>query len=505
MWPARHVIIANVLAPDTVLAGKYVIVRLLESGGMGDVYDAFQKDLSRAVAIKLLRADVVGEQATFLRFRREAEAAASLGHPNIIQILDFRNDDGAQPMLVMEKLEGRSLRDLLAEARTLAPPRAAFIGLQILSALAAAHAANIVHRDIKPANVFIIKTFAVRDFVKVLDFGVAKVLDPKAGVLTDLGQVVGTASYMAPEQAKGLVVDGRADLFSVGCILFEALSGKRPRELGPAGIIDAGMMPCLALRDVMPHADPQLAQVIDRALSLDRSARFPDAAAMAKALAPFAPQELIDVGHGTVTVRDATTRSADELLSHAETVAPQPSALPAPYVSRPPPGQAVSPSVPTKVAPYVSSPPPRPSTQPIARRPAMPPRPSARWAGWFYALPVVVIAGLVAITVAVVAFIGFRARERDRAFIANARPASCKAPSKCAGRATAVSDSFAVCVPVTANQYQKGDLVFVENGSSSRPAAVVGTAAGGRVFVENPRGDSEEIGLEEIRGTYCIP
>jgi serine/threonine-protein kinase len=305
---AGHVIITNVLAPETVMAGKYVIVRPLESGGMGDVYDAWQKDLSRPVAIKLLRADVMADPAMFLRFRREAEAAASLGHPNIVRVLDFRNDPDEQPMLIMEKLEGKSLRELLGQEGMLTPPRAVFIALQILSALGAAHDAKIVHRDVKPANVFILKTFAVRDFVKVLDFGVAKVLEPGEGpALTDLGQVLGTASYMAPEQAKGLQVDGRADLFAVGGILFEAMTGKRPRELGPAGIIDAGMKPCLKLQSVMPHVDPRLAAAVDRALALDRAARFPTAEAMAKALAPFAPQQVTDVTSGQTerTVQDA--------------------------------------------------------------------------------------------------------------------------------------------------------------------------------------------------------
>lgn len=345
------------LAPDTVIGGKYVIVRLLESGGMGDVYDAKQKDLGRPVAIKMLRADVLGDPAMFVRFQREAEAAASLGHPNIVQVLDFRNDPDQPPMLIMEKLEGRSLRELLAEAGTLAPSRVAFIALQILSALAAAHDAKIVHRDVKPANIFILKTFAVRDFVKVLDFGVAKVLDPgsAAPVITDLGQVLGTASYMAPEQAKGLQVDGRADLFAVGSILFEALSGRRPRELGAAGIIDVGMKPCLKLRDVAPSIDPLLARVVDRALALDPKERFPTAEAMAKALAPFVPQELLGGFGGTLKMIPDTvpmptgsepTRTMKDAAQPSMASAPPPPLRSAPL---PPPSDPSADS--TKVSP----------------------------------------------------------------------------------------------------------------------------------------------------------
>jgi eukaryotic-like serine/threonine-protein kinase len=516
------------------MAGKYVIVGRLESGGMGDVYDAWQKDLSRPVAIKLLRAEIVGDPAMFLRFRREAEAAASLGHPNIVRVLDFRNDPGEQPMLIMEKLEGRSLRSLLAEEKTLVPQRATFIGLQILSALAAAHDANIVHRDVKPGNVFILKTFAVRDFVKVLDFGIAKVLEPSGGaVLTELGQVLGTASYMAPEQARGVQVDGRADLFSVGGILFEALSGRRPRELGKTALVDVATKPCLKLLAVAPLVDPQLAAVIDRALALDRNARFPSAAAMAAALAPFGPQELIDVGRtdGEATVRDSAFAS----LEYATTATGTPNTPVAPTeddatpllatVDDPAPLSATQDDPPRALTastkrsagvgePQPPSAPPAPRTSyqpPLLRQPSIPapayrplpaPVPSSRWSGAFWALPIV-IAVLVAIATGVFLFTDLRApSERD--LVSKSVPARCVLPSTCTGVVLTADDQLAVCTPFSVGQLRTGDLVFVGSGTA-HPRRFVETGSAGRIHLETASGSREDVEPKEVRGLYCSP
>ena len=506
----------NVLAPDTTLFGKYVIRGPLESGGMGDVYNAWQSDLARPVAIKLLRADVASEDTLFQRFRREAEAAASLGHPNIVQVLEFRNEPPEPPMLVMEKLEGRSLRDLLAREKTLTPARATFIALQILSALGAAHDANIVHRDIKPANVFILSTFAVRDFVKVLDFGVAKLLEPTgAKPLTDLGQVLGTVSYMAPEQAKGLSVDGRADLFAVGCILFEAIAGQRPRELGRAGIIEAGTKPCARLLDVAPNVDPLLASVIDRALSLEPAARFPTAKAMASALAPFAPKELIDVGRTAPvelidvarTVREATVRSAPEGVAPTVTSATLEEAASA--------GQAateISMIPPTRVSAPVTAPPRTSYAAPLQAAP--PPRqvsmpvPSGARArssnALIYAVPLVAVVVLV-ICVGVFLFFGLRARAQERELLARARPATCVFPGTCTGKTKSLGETYLTCAPRSANHYRAGDVVFIGRGKSRNPVTFVSTAPDGHMRVTSAGGVSLDVDPSELHGTYCAP
>ena len=162
-------------APST----RYALERKLGAGGMGEVWEARDTSLGRRVAVKTIKPNVASVTQVFARFRQEAETAASLGHPNIIHVIELTTGD--PPLLVMELLDGRSLRELLAETGRLEARRACFIALQILSALSAAHSARIVHRDIKPANVFIVRTLAVEDFVKVLDFGIAKLLDAPDG------------------------------------------------------------------------------------------------------------------------------------------------------------------------------------------------------------------------------------------------------------------------------------------------------------------------------------
>ena len=226
------------LAAGDLVGASYRIVRLIGQGGMGEVYEALHEPLSRRVALKKIRGDFASDEL-LTRFRREAEASAALGHPNIVQVTDFVLEDERSPAMVMELLEGRTLRELVSGALRLEPSRAVFISLQILSGLAAAHGAGIVHRDVKPANVFLQKTLALRDHVKLLDFGVAKLTDGDTGSkaaipVTRRGMVLGTRAYMAPEQASGEVVDARADLYSVGATLYYALSGWKPRDSNPS-------------------------------------------------------------------------------------------------------------------------------------------------------------------------------------------------------------------------------------------------------------------------------
>ena|GEM_PF-1773125 len=264
---------------------RYQIVRALDRGGMGEVYEATQQQLARRVALKTIRADLASKPELLARFRREAEAAAALGHPNIVQVTDFQANAGEPAFLVMEMLDGTTLADVLEREGRLEPGRAAFIAVQLLSGLASAHRAGIIHRDVKPANVFLQSTSVMRDLVKVLDFGVAKLaLDaaPGAHAMTQAGQVLGTLAYMAPEQAvSGAAVDGRTDLFGVGATLFHALSGVRPLEATEPGV---GRAP---LERIAPWVTRELAAVIERALQKSPDARWPNADEMAAALQPF--------------------------------------------------------------------------------------------------------------------------------------------------------------------------------------------------------------------------
>ena len=272
------------LAAGDLVGASYRIVRLIGQGGMGEVYEALHEPLSRRVALKKIRGDLASDEL-LTRFRREAEASAALGHPNIVQVTDFVLEDERSPAMVMELLEGRTLRELVSGALRLEPSRAVFISLQILSGLAAAHGAGIVHRDVKPANVFLQKTLALRDHVKLLDFGVAKLTDGDTGSkaaipVTRRGMVLGTRAYMAPEQASGEVVDARADLYSVGATLYYALSGWKPRGSNPS----EKRAPLATIAKEVPGA---LAAIVDKALSDRPEDRFASAEEMAEALADF--------------------------------------------------------------------------------------------------------------------------------------------------------------------------------------------------------------------------
>ena len=220
-----------------IVDGRYEVTAVIGEGGMGTVYEVRHTTLGRRFALKVLRRDIADAEHT-ARFIQEAKAAAAIGHPNIVAVSDFGDLEVAAPgdpskrgptvpYFVMEYLTGISLAQLLRAEKTLEPARAAELTLQCASGLAAAHAAGVIHRDLKPDNVFLIRN-GDREFVKLLDFGVAKMAG--AGRLTRAGMVFGTPHYMSPEQAAGQSVDPRADVYALGVILYECLTGKVPFE-----------------------------------------------------------------------------------------------------------------------------------------------------------------------------------------------------------------------------------------------------------------------------------
>ncbi len=284
--------------PATI--GRYQVEAVLGRGAMGVIYRALDPALGREVAIKLIRADLLdGEERTeFLaRFNQEARAAARCAHPNIVIIHDFALHDG-NPFLAMEYVAGETLATALRRERRFAPDRAVAMVTQVLDALGAAHTMGIVHRDVKPANIMLLPDLRV----KVTDFGIARMENAS---LTQTGAVLGTPSYMSPEQCRGERVDGRSDLFSAGALLFELLSGDRPfpgRTF--TAIVQALMDPAPfepgSRADGLP---PSLVAIVRRALAKRAADRFPTAGAMAAALRGLPDPVLAEVpGDGATTV-----------------------------------------------------------------------------------------------------------------------------------------------------------------------------------------------------------
>lgn len=215
-----------------MLGDRYEIGEVIGRGGMAEVHEARDLRLGRRVAIKILRPDLAKDSTFQARFRREAQSAASLNHPNIVAVYDTGEDTLVDengnavivPYIVMEYVDGMTLRQLLASGRRLLPERALEITAGVLSALDYAHRHGIVHRDIKPANVMLTRTGEV----KVMDFGIARALNDTGTTMTSAQAVMGTAQYLSPEQARGEVVDARSDLYSTGVVLYELLTGKPP-------------------------------------------------------------------------------------------------------------------------------------------------------------------------------------------------------------------------------------------------------------------------------------
>jgi serine/threonine protein kinase len=210
---------------DRVLSGRYRLERHLARGGMGEVYLAHDELLNRTVAVKELFPELAQDAAFVERFRREAQAAAALNHPNVVSVYDFGDADGVY-FIVMEYVDGQTLRDIIREEGQMAPAEAVDIAAEIAAALAAAHEQGLVHRDVKPPNVLITKADGT---VKVADFGIARATNT-LDALTMPGQVVGTATYLSPEQAQGHAVDHRSDLYSLGMVLYEMVAGRPPFE-----------------------------------------------------------------------------------------------------------------------------------------------------------------------------------------------------------------------------------------------------------------------------------
>jgi serine/threonine-protein kinase len=261
-----------------LLADRYELGRPLGTGGMGEVVEAYDRKLGRRVAIKRLRAEL-GDPRALERFAREVRAAAALTHPNLVTVFDV-GDDAGHPYFVMELVEGRTLAAAIG-AGPLAVDESARIADAVLAGLAAAHRAGLVHRDVKPANVLL----GHAGSIKLTDFGIARAVHDATASLTATGEVLGTPTYLAPEQAQGRSVPP-TDLYAVGVLLYEMLAGAPPfladTPLATALAHRSAPVPSLVAR--RPDVPPRLVAVVERALEKEPARRFPDADAMRTAL-----------------------------------------------------------------------------------------------------------------------------------------------------------------------------------------------------------------------------
>src|SRR3954464_14545263 len=317
---------------DTVFDGRYKIIRKLGAGGMADVYLAEDQELGRRVAIKILNDRHAADDQFVERFRREAKNAAGLSHPNIVSIYD-RGDSEGTYYIAMEYLEGRSLKELIV-SRGSAPVRTAIEDArQILAAVGAAHKQGIVHRDIKPHNVLV----GPEGRLKVTVFGIAR---SGASQMTEVGSIIGTAQYLSPEQARGSQVDQTSDIYSVGVVLYELLTGQvpftgdTPLEIAMKHLSEVPKPPSELREDVPPDLD----MVVVRALAKDPSERYQSAEEM--------DADLERILNG-LPVGEDTAAAATAVLSGSGLLAAAPTSV----ITRP------AEAAPTRVVPPGSTPP----------------------------------------------------------------------------------------------------------------------------------------------------
>ncbi len=263
-----------------LISNRYRLEEQIGTGAFGVVFDAFDKQTEKRVAIKLLSPALCDDKRALARFRREAIAASRIQHPGIVEIHDFGIQDEGVSYIVMEYLAGRDLATLLEQEPYIAPQRAANIIQQCAQALASAHDAGVLHRDLKPANIFLIQNPDRSERIKILDFGIAKdrSSNPRTADLTSASKVVGTPYYMAPEQAQGQALDPRADIYSLGVILYELLTGSRPFEGASVyeillAHVSADRVPPSRLRPEL-SSEKELGYIVLKAISAKSSKRY---------------------------------------------------------------------------------------------------------------------------------------------------------------------------------------------------------------------------------------
>lgn len=280
-------------APDTLIGttlhDTYKVVRFLAEGGMGRVYEAHHTRIaSKRFAIKVLLASQTHSLDNRLRFRREAEAAGSLSHPNVVGVHDFGYAPDGRPYIVCDYLDGKELAEVLEQRGALSSATSVSIGRQLCRALEAAHARSVIHRDMKPSNVFLVGDPNDPD-VRVLDFGLSRMMEVTEAHVTQTGVIMGTPSFMSPEQARGERVDHRTDIYGVGAVLYASLTGKPPfaEETQHQTVLAVMSRDPVRPRLIVPSISPELEVVVQRAMARDPDERFMNMRELEDALMPF--------------------------------------------------------------------------------------------------------------------------------------------------------------------------------------------------------------------------
>jgi len=312
--------------PGRRIGDRYELGDLLGRGGMAEVRRAVDTRLNRPVAIKQLRADLATDPTFQARFRREAQAAAGLNHPTIVSVYDTGEEadplTGVRvPYIVMELVEGVTLRDVLRDGRKILPERALELAAGVLDALSYSHKAGIVHRDIKPANVMLTPA----GDVKVMDFGIARAVADTSSTMTQTAAVIGTAQYLSPEQARGETVDARSDIYSAGCLLYELLTG-RPPFIGESPVSVAYQHvreEAQPPSQLDPEVTPQMDAVVMRALAKDPNERYQSARQM--------KDDLYRLLNGQAPIALATMPTSSPTPSEMATTVLVPDHQPSPY------------------------------------------------------------------------------------------------------------------------------------------------------------------------------
>jgi serine/threonine protein kinase len=425
--------------PDPANIGKFQVVKTLGAGAMGTVYKAMDPELGRFVAIKTIRLEGLAASQSSLedlveRFKREARVAARLKHPNIVTIHDIGSTPG-NSYLVLEYVDGVGLDRVIKSSGRMSVERAASIGAQVADALAFAHKHNVVHRDVKPANIMI----EPGDHVKVTDFGIAKATDV-ADHLTATGSLLGTPSYMSPEQARGQKVDGRSDLFSLGCILYEMVGGQKAF---PGDTLTAIMFKIITeepqpLRELDPTVSDEMLRIVAKALAKDVGTRYQSGRELADDLLAVTRPGFVP----TVRAAEVPTLPPTDV----PTIASPPTARPEVTIGSP----TLPPTIVTPTARVETPPAPPAAAPPRARQPLVPAAAARRkggGAGLLVGLGVVAVLGLAVVVGGAWYLFGRRPATTDTSVV-TATPQTAQTPAP--AEAAPAPDATAEVVPTPA-------------------------------------------------------